>query len=62
MKEWYQSKTVWLGVITTLIGALQLVAQFLGTGVFTPEAFTLLAVGVLGVILRVWFTDQPIRK
>lgn len=62
MKNWYESKTVWLGVIATTIGALQLVAQFLASGTFTPEAFTLLVVGVLGVVLRVWFTDTAIRK
>jgi len=61
-KAWYESKILWLGVITTLIGALQLVAEFLKSGNFTPDAIVLLVVGVLGVVLRVWFTDTTIRK
>lgn len=62
MKAWYESKLVWLGIITTVIGALQLVADFLAQGVFTPEALVLLASGILGVVLRVWFTSTSIRK
>jgi hypothetical protein len=62
MKAWYESKMTWLGIITTLIGALQLVAEFLKSGAFSPDAVVLLVVGILGVILRVWFTDTAIAK
>ena len=61
-KFWYESKLVWLGVITTLIGALQLVAEFLKAGTFSPDSVVLLVVGILGVVLRVWFTEASIRK
>ena len=62
MKAWYESKLTWLGIITTLVGALQLVAEFLKGGAFSPDAVVLLVVGILGVILRVWFTDTAIAK
>ena len=58
-KLWYQSKTMWIGLLEVVIGVLGLVAPFLGGKVYTPEAFVLLGIGVLTVILRK-FTDQPI--
>lgn len=62
MKPWYTSKLVWLGIISTLIGALQLVASLLAQSTITSSDITLLIVGILGVILRVWFTDAEIAK
>lgn len=59
-KPWYQSKLVWLGVITTLIGVLEVVGIWLEAAQFQPQDFVVLAVGVLTVILRVWFTDTSI--
>jgi len=59
-KQFYLSKVVWLGVITTSIGALTLVADYLAQGDFSPASIVLLSVGVLNVILRVWFTDTAI--
>ena len=62
MKKWYQSKTVWLGILTTLIGILGLVSDFLGKPTNTLQDITLLLSGVLGVVLRVWFTSQPLER
>lgn len=62
MKPWYTSKLVWLGIISTLIGALQLVASLLAQSTITPSDITLLIVGILGVVMRVWFTDTKIVK
>ena len=59
-KLWYTSKTVWLGVITTLIGALPLVADLVARVAISPQDVILTGVGVLAVILRVWFTDTPV--
>lgn len=59
-KKWYQSKLVWLGVVQTLIGAGQLVADLLKQSAITPTDITLLATGILTVILRVWFTEVPV--
>ncbi len=60
-KMWYQSKIVWLNVITTVIAVLTLLGA--GTLSFmTPQTveLTLLAVAILNIILRVWFTDTAV--
>jgi hypothetical protein len=62
MKKWYQSKMVWLGIITTLIGALGLVSDLLGKPTVSPQDITLLLSGILGIVLRVWFTTQPVER
>ena len=58
-KLWYESKTMWTGIIEILIGILGLVATFLRIGIYTPEVYVLLVVGILTVLLRK-FTDTPI--
>jgi hypothetical protein len=58
-KAWYESKTIWVGILEIVIGALGLVATFLQAGDYTPAAFVLLAVGVLTIVLR-FLTSQPI--
>jgi len=61
-KFWWQSKTVWLGVLQTMIGILLIVADFLQKGNFSPSEATLLVTGILTVVLRIWFTDSAIAK
>jgi len=62
-KAWYESKTVWLNVITALLAVAPL---FLPGGEFTDllgemaVRYIALGVAVVNVILRVWFTDKPI--
>jgi len=56
-KPFYFSKTVWLNIILTLIGALALATDTIPTE-YKPWA--ILAGGVLNVVLRVWFTDSPV--
>jgi hypothetical protein len=58
--KWYQSKIVWLGVVTTLIGALQLLVPVLQANSFAPADITTLVIGVLTIISRIWFTDSKI--
>ena len=60
-KPWYKSKLVLIGILQTVIGALSLVADLLGKSQITAQDITLLSVGILTVILRIWFTDQPIQ-
>lgn len=60
MKAWYQSKVVWVGVISTLLGVLQLFAEWYDKGDFSVSGVVALVIGVLVIILRVWFTDTPI--
>lgn len=59
-KEWYKSKVLWIGVITTLIGALSLLATLLQQASITPSDVVLFSVGVLNIVLRVWFTDTKL--
>lgn len=58
MKTWYQSKTVWLGIITIIVAAL---TQFSGI-VESPDLKNaiLAVVGLLNVLLRVFSTAEPI--
>jgi hypothetical protein len=55
-KPWYLSKTVWVGLLTVLVGAMPFVAEFLK--VITPDqaapiaAFVTMALGVLGIVIR----------
>ena len=59
---WYQSKIVWLNVVLTLIGAGSLVADALAKDAnMTAPGIIMVGVGVLGVILRIWFTDTVIQ-
>jgi len=58
-KPWYASKTVWLNAVATLVAIYSLLQV---TPVF-PTAYLPylgLAVGVLNVVIRIWFTDTPI--
>ena len=55
-KPWYVSSFVWLGVIETIIGGLELVAAYLDNGDFTPTALVLLIAGIFTVARRVWGT------
>lgn len=59
MKTWYQSKTVWLGIITIIVAAL---TQFSGI-VESPDLKNgiLAVVGLLNVLMRVFSTAQPIE-
>lgn len=59
MKLWFQSKTVWIGIIEIAIGVLGLVADFLGKGDYSPSGYVLLATGVLTVVLR-FLTEEPV--
>ena len=58
-KKWYQSRTVWAGILQILIAIGGLVADFLQAGDFTAPAITLLVTGVLMIVLR-FVTDTPI--
>lgn len=48
-KPFYASRGVWLGIITTLIGSLQIVVELLA-GNISAEGVALAAIG----ILKIW--------
>lgn len=58
-KPWYQSKTVWLGIIEALIGSLGILATFLSEGDYTASSIVLLVVGVLTIVMRK-LTEEPL--
>jgi hypothetical protein len=58
-KNWYQSKTIWVGILQVAIGVLGLVATFLQAGDYTAPAIVLLVVGVLTIVMRK-LTEEPI--
>jgi hypothetical protein len=60
MKPLVTSKLFWSNVVLALVAVGQLL---LDSPVVPPEAlpFVALAIGVLNIILRVWFTDTTIR-
>lgn len=58
MKKWYQSKAVWFNLI---VGALAIVAEL--QNIFPVSEHPKLYISILAVgnlILRVFFTTQPI--
>ncbi|UOF79205.1 hypothetical protein [Caudoviricetes sp.] len=59
-KPFYLSKTVWLNVITTLVAALTFLPSVSGLIPDVALPYILGVVGVLNVILRVWFTETPV--
>lgn len=61
MKLWYQSKTVWLNIISILIYLLTTLSTNPALQ-FSTKTVTLFGVllGVLNLILRIYFTDTPI--
>ena len=61
IKNWYESKTLWLNLITAAV----LIADLLVQQPFIPPAylpFIATVVGILNVVLRVWFTDTGIAS
>ena len=62
MKPWYQSKTVWLGVLQLAAAITLFVGNKLdGTPIWNPSEIVLLVNGIIMVILR-WLTSQPITS
>ena len=62
IKYFWESKIFWVGILSTLIAIGNLVAEFLQAGSFSADSFVLLFVGILTIVLRVWFTDTAINK
>jgi len=59
MKKWYESRTIWIGIIQVLCAVGLIVADFLQVGNFTAPAFVLLLVGILTIVMR-FLTEQPV--
>lgn len=58
MKNWYESKTIWLGIATVAVAALTQLGELPIPDSWKPAILG--AVGVLNVFLRLFSTAQPI--
>jgi hypothetical protein len=63
-KPWYQSKIVWLGILTTLLGVFPLVNEYVKivapAAVIVVDATLVLVAGIVTAVIRIWFTDTAI--
>jgi hypothetical protein len=59
-KPFWQSKTVWLNIVLTLIGIATFLAVPKNDPTLSVASIAAAVAGALNVVLRVWFTDQPI--
>ena len=60
-KKWYQSKLVWLGILMTFSGTIEVAQKIISAGPIDTAAIMNLAGGVITVIMRVWFTSTQIQ-
>jgi hypothetical protein len=61
-KKWYESKTTWLGIVLTIAGVADFLTGLFDAGPLTWQSITLIISGVAVVVLRVWFTNTPIKS
>jgi len=59
-KRWFESKTVWLNILTALAGIVQLVIEFLNGGDLSVNGIFMLLVGIANIIIRIFFTKEPV--
>lgn len=60
-KKWYMSRGVWIGFLTFLIGAVDVVIQYLNSGDYSPLAIAMAVMGVLKVAERVTSSGEPVN-
>jgi hypothetical protein len=59
-KQWWKSKTVWLGILTVVAGLLDVLYSWIVAGDFSSSGIVLLVSGAVGVLLR-FLTTQPVE-
>jgi hypothetical protein len=59
-KPWYQSKGVLLGIVTFVIGSLEIVRSLLESGDFSAIALVMAAGGIMKVSERVFSKGEEI--
>jgi hypothetical protein len=60
-KNWWESKIFWVMVLQFLISALGLAQEFTAKGDYSIPAIIGMVIAILVVVLRVFFTSQPIK-
>ena len=58
-KPWYQSRTIWVGILTTLAGVIPLVVELINKQSFDAGAIAAVVLGVIQIVRRVWLDGQP---
>lgn len=48
-KPWYKSRGIWLGIITSLIGSLDIAVEMLQADTLSMEGLALASIGVLKI-------------
>lgn len=59
-KPWWTAKSLWLGVILTVIGVTTYFGDPLHTPTMTLASISEAVGGVAAIVLRVWFTSSAI--
>lgn len=60
VKQWYSSKTFWLGVLLTVLGVATYFADPTHTPTLTLASISEAVGGIGTIVLRVWFTNSAI--
>lgn len=61
MKKWYTSRGVWLGVLTFLTGAIEIVISMVQTGDFSTAGILMAVVGILKLAERMTSSGEQIE-
>jgi uncharacterized membrane protein HdeD (DUF308 family) len=59
-KSWYRSKTIWIGILTTLAGVIPLAVELINKQSFDAGAIAAVVLGVIQIVRRVWLDGQPL--
>lgn len=59
-KPWFFAKSLWLGVVLTIIGVTTYFGDPLHTPTMTLASISEALGGVMAIVLRVWFTNQAV--
>lgn len=60
-KSWYMSRGVWIGVLTFLVGASDVVIVFLQNGDFSPLGIAMAVAGILKFAERMTSSGEPVN-
>lgn len=60
MKKFYESKIFWAMAIQAVVSSLMVAQEWYSKGDFSIPGIIGLVIGVLVIVLRVFFTDTPI--
>jgi len=59
-KNWWESKTIWIGILQIACSIGFSLADFLNAGDFTGAAIALFITGIVSIVLR-FLTNEPLN-